>query len=293
MKPFRLNVVALCLLLAMAGSGCWGRKWYRAPGETLETGSKVDSLLSENDKLQRRVYYIERMIKEQEDYSRTTNTQFKMDIEELKDEVNILQEMLRQLGLRVPYQVEEGASPDAAPVDRGGAVGRFGGEEVQTASADSALMANDRAPADSARGAAEIDTTASAVGKLVPSPQEIQRQIYLDFSRGEYQLALDGSEAFLDAYPDHPLGEEVHFIRGECFIEQEKYFDSLKEFSIILKKYPHGTRVPASLLRMAVSYEKIGEEELAAGIAKRLIKEYPYSEEAAAAQDQFGELLKD
>lgn len=286
MKPFRFNRGALCLLFVFAvlNAGCWGRKWYRAPGETLETASKVDSLLGENNKLQRRVYHVEKLMQEQQDYSRNVNTQFKMDIEELKDQVNILQEMLRQMGLRVPYQVEGSAVRDTTRVMPSGAE-----EEYETASADSALM--EQPPDDSAKTSAEIDTTRPPPVESVPSPQEIQRQVYLDFSRGEYQLALEGSEVFLDAYPDHPLGEEVHFIRGECFIEQDKHFDSLKEFSIILKKYPHGNRIPAALLRMAVSYEKIGEEELAAGIARRLIKEYPYSEEAAAAEEQFRELL--
>lgn len=300
MKPFRFNRGVLCLLFifSVLNAGCWGRKWYRAPGETLETASKVDSLLGENDKLQRRVYHVERLMQEQQDYSRNVNTQFKMDIEELKDQVNILQEMLRQMGLRVPYQVEGSAVRDTARVMAGGAEREVADEEFETASTtttpvDTALTESDQPAGESAQTAAEggADTMRPPPVESVPSPQEIQRQVYLDFSRGEYQLALEGSEVFLNAYPDHPLSEEVHFIRGECFIEQDKYFDSLKEFSIILKKYPHGNRVPAALLRMAVSYEKIGEEELAAGIARRLINEYPYSEEAAAAEEQFRKLL--
>ena len=119
----------------------------------------------------------------------------------------------------------------------------------------------------------------------MPSPQEIQRQVYLDFSRGEYQLALEGSEVFLEAYPDHPLGEEVHFIRGECFIEQDKHFDSLKEFSIILKRYPHGNRVPAALLRMAVSYEKTGQSGLALANFEKAAQLNPQD---AAAQFNYG-----
>jgi TolA-binding protein len=285
----RFKSILLCILVgfAVVNAGCWGRKWYRAPGETLDTGSKVDSLLGENDKLQRRVYHLETLMQDQQDYSRNINTQFKMDIEELKDQINILQEMLRQMGLRVPYQPERRSAQDTLRTSMGTDAGRLDSEELDTASAGTTEAGTQ--PGDSTAS----DTTRVPVVSAVPSAQEMQRQIYLDFSRGEYQLALEGSEAFLEAYPDHPLGEEVHFIRGECFIEQDKHFDSLKEFSIILKKFPHGTRIPASLLRMAVSYEKIGEEELAAGIARRLIKEYPYSEEAAAAEEQFRELLKD
>ena len=44
---------------------------------------------------------------------------------------------------------------------------------------------------------------------------------------------------------------------------------------------------------MAVLYEKIGENDLAAGVARRLIREYPSSEESAEARDRFGGMLDD
>jgi len=127
----------------------------------------------------------------------------------------------------------------------------------------------------------------------IPSPEQMHRQIYLDFSRMEYQIALDEAEEFLSEYPDHYLAEDVLFIRGECLLEQEKYFDALMEFSKILKEYPKGKRVPGTLLRMGMAYQEIGDRDLAAGVLRRLVREYPASEEAATAQDRFGELLKD
>ncbi|MCK4236298.1 MAG: hypothetical protein KAX38_04205, partial [Candidatus Krumholzibacteria bacterium] len=64
-------------------------------------------------------------------------------------------------------------------------------------------------------------------------------------------------------------------------------------FSLILQMYPRGKRVPAALFRMAVSYESIGDRDVAAGVVRRLIREYPYSEEAGAAEERFHDLLGD
>ena len=256
--------------------GCWGRKFFRMPGESLETSAKTDSLLRVNRELTVRLEAMERSYERQQEYSRRTNAQLKMDIEELKDQINMLQEMLRYsersegtIGLR---------EPTPQPRDEG--------ERSREEAADSLLVeeaaASDSLEADSLRAAS-----------VVPPAEEIHRQVYLDFSRGEFQLALEESEVFLEEYTGHRLTQEVLFIRGECFMEQEKYFDALKEFSRILQDYPSGSRVPPSLLRMAIAYEAIGEREIAGGIVRRLIREHPYSEEAAVAEDRFGELLQE
>jgi tetratricopeptide (TPR) repeat protein len=256
--------VLVCLLIAclLAQTGCWGRKFFRMPGESLETSAKADSLLRVNSELRRRMAVLERSLGQQQEYSRRTSAQLKIDIEELKDQINMLQEMLRDSGQpsRTTRNVERTRSDSGmTPAGAGGATGSPL-EEPAGGTPDSLL-------ADSVR---------TAVPMTVPPAEEIHRQMYLDFSRGEFHLM-----------------QEVLFIRGECFMEQKKYFDALKEFSRILQDFPSGDRVPASLLRMAISYESIGEREIAGGIVRRLIREHPYSEEAAVAEDRFGELLQE
>jgi tol-pal system protein YbgF len=129
----------------------------------------------------------------------------------------------------------------------------------------------------------------AGAANVAPLPEEMYRQIYLDFSRMEYEIALEESDEFLREYPGDPRTEEVRFIRGECYLELGKDHDALKEFSTILQDYPRGQKVPAVLLRMAITYEKTGDMELARGVAGRLIREYPDSGEAAEARERFGD----
>jgi len=275
-----VHLVACLLVAAMlAQTGCWGRKFFRMPGESLETSAKADSLLKVNNDLRRRLAALERSLDQRQEYSRRTNAQLKIDIEELKDQINMLQEMLRSTGR---FEEAAGIRDRVRPSRRDAGDGT--GRTADTYPAGGTSVTPDSALADS------LGTPAAQV---VPPPEEIHRQTYLDFSRGEFQLALEESEVFLDEYPDHRLLQEVLFIRGECFMEQEKYFDALKEFSRILQDFPSGGRVPAALLRMAIAYESIGEREIAAGIVRRLVREHPYSGEAAVAEDRFGELLKE
>ncbi len=299
MKTTSKLVRAWVLLLACSVllGGCWGRKFVQMPRETISTSTKVDSLLRENAYLQRRVYRVEKALEEQQQFDRSFNAQLKLDLEELKDQINALQQALEDAGYASAYRYER--TPSAGRIDTGGIPGT-GEERAPLEGMGESGMPGDSAVVDTVE--AFGDTTRTGVGSTgippvpggsVPPPDEIHRQIYLDFSRGDYQLALEESDLFLDAYSDHPLGEEVRFIRGECFIEQQKYFDALNEFALILQNYPRGKKAPAVLLRMAISYEKIGEEEIAAGVVKRLRKEYPYSEEAAIAEERFRDLLEE
>ena len=265
-------LVAACLL---AQTGCWGRKFFRMPGESLETSAKADSLLRVNSELRRRLTAVERSLEQQQEYSRGTNAQLKIDIEELKDQINMLQEMLRYTGQL------EGATGMRDRTPRGDT-------SAGTRDATDPQPDDERGLASDSLGADSVETAAA-----VPQPEEIHRQMYLDFSRGEFQLALEESEVFLEEYGDHHLMQEVLFIRGECFMEQKQYFDALKEFSRILQDFPSGDRVPATLLRTAIAYESIGEREITGGIVRRLLREHPYSEEAAVAKERFGDLLEE
>lgn len=287
----------LLLACSVLLGGCWGRKFVQMPRETISTSTKIDSLLRENAYLQRRVYRVEKALEEQQQFNRSFNAQLKLDLEELKDQMNAIQQALEDAGYSSAYRYER--TPSVVHTDTSGIL-RTGGEREPAEDimeggipGDSAIVDTVAASEDTTRAGADRTGILPGPGGSVPPPDEIHRQIYLDFSRGDYQLALEESDLFLDAYSDHPLGEEVRFIRGECFIEQQRYFDALNEFALILQHYPRGKKAPAVLLRMAISYEKIGEEEIAAGVVKRLRKEYPYSEEAAIAEERFRDLLEE
>ena len=293
----RAGTCALLVLLVAIEGGCWGRKFFRMPAETMSTAAKVDSLLVENAALKARIAAIERTLREDQEFARGANAQLKMDLEELKDRLNALQEMLRESQESSPFKPVERRRP--ARPDTTGTQGAAPAESRRTALArtpealrgDTLETAGGSVDRDSLSGIGGAADTAGALAAPAPPPEELFRQIYLDFSRREYQLALEESESFLAEYPDDPFGEEVLFVRGQCLMEQIGYADALKEFSTILQRYPRGKRASGALLRMAVSYDATGQKELAAGVVRRLLKEHPNSEEAKVAAERFSAII--
>ncbi len=266
----RILIVVLVSAAALVSGGCWGRQYWNAPESTIATEAKVDSLLGENAILQRRVYHLETLLEGQQEQLRRSGARTSMDLEEIKDQINSLyvileegqqapvQRSVRHPSAQIPVIPDTGSSPDSLPVTGDGAV----------------LLP------DSAEAAGSIS---------IPGPEEMYRQIYLDFSRMEYEIALEESEEFLREYPGDPMTEDVRYVRGECYLELDKDHDALREFSAILQDYPRGKKTPAVLLRMAIAYERTGDSELAQGVAGRLMREYPDSEEASEARKRFGE----
>ena len=264
----RILVLVSVSAAVLVFGGCWGRQYWSAPESTLATETKVDSLLGETAILQRRIYHLETMLEGQQEQLRRSGARTSLDLEEIKDQINALYVMLeegqqphvqrsvRHPSARIPVIPDTASSPDSLPVT---------GDEAVSLS----------------------DSAAAAVS--VPTPEEMYRQIYLDFSRMEYEIAIEESEEFLREYPGDPMTEEVRFVRGECYLELDKDHDALREFSTILQDYPRGRKTPAVLLRMAITYDRTGDSELARGVADRLLREYPDSEEAAEVRERFGD----
>jgi len=264
--PIWLLIPALALF-----AGCWGVKFVEMPQNAEDSSAGVDSLEVRLNRLEWRIYKLSRQLEEQQEFNRTFSARQKMDIEELKDGLNAALQLLSE---------GPGVSGGAAEVP----------ERRRR------IMVPDTSSADSSAAMpAEGDSIAlpDTASITAPSAEEMYSQVYLGFARMDYQNALEDSRIFLEEYSGHPLEEKVFFIRGECFMQQEKYFDALKEFSRILKEYPDSEKVPGALLRTAIAYNEIGDRDLAAGVVRRLVRKYPESEEATIARERFSDMLED
>ncbi len=264
----RLLIVVSVAAAALVFGGCWGKNFWNAQEATLAIDAKVDSLLGENAILQRRIYHLETILEGQQEQLRRSGARSSMDLEEIKDQIDALYVLLEE--------------EQQAPVQR----------SVRHPSIQTPVIPDTASSPDSLHetgdGAVSFPDSGQDSGSI-PGPEEMYRQIYLDFSRMEYEIAIEESEEFLNEYPGDPMTEDVRYVRGECYLELDKDHDALREFSTILQDYPRGKKTPAVLLRMAITYEKTGDSELAQGVAGRLMREYPDSEEAAEARERFGE----
>jgi tol-pal system protein YbgF len=124
-----------------------------------------------------------------------------------------------------------------------------------------------------------------------PNPEPGKSAEQVEFDRGmqllqqkNYEGAKKIFQAFLSKYPKSGLRENALYNIGECSFGQRHYEDAIKTFQAVVDKYPKGGKTASALLREGMGWQGIGENTMARIIYTRLVKNYPGTVQARAAQ---------
>jgi len=129
---------------------------------------------------------------------------------------------------------------------------------------------------------------------------------YMDYTKGNYNLAIAGFREYLRLNPTAELGEKAQYWIGESHFSQGRLLQargekdrSLKEFEQAIQAFrqvyvdhPRGARVPAAAYKEALTLVEIGQPALAEARLQWLVDSYPSTEEAAKARDDLTRLKK-
>lgn len=96
----------------------------------------------------------------------------------------------------------------------------------------------------------------------------------------KYKLALDSLASFLVRWPDHPYAANAQYWRGECYAAIGDHASAVAQLEGLLARFPASAKVPDALLKLGISYRKLGAETKAQVAFNRLRKEFASSEAA-------------
>jgi tol-pal system protein YbgF len=119
-------------------------------------------------------------------------------------------------------------------------------------------------------------------------PNQIYDQASQDLTQGRYALALQNFRDFLRRFPTSELADNAQYGVGESFFAQSKFDSAAVEYARVEATYPAGDRVPASLYKLALSQEKLGQAAPARKTFEDLVKRFPNSGEAQLARERTG-----
>lgn len=144
-----------------------------------------------------------------------------------------------------------------------------------------------------------------------PGPQGAAREAmdlyqtaYLDYTRGNYPLAIAAFRELIRRYPKTDLAEMAQFWIGESYFSLARSLQSrgeseratqeferaVQEFRRVLIEYPRGDMVPSALLKRALALLELKQPALAEADLKFLVDQYPTREEAAKAREELARL---
>jgi len=113
---------------------------------------------------------------------------------------------------------------------------------------------------------------------------------YDTFTRGELDAAHGLFNTFLAKYPKGKFSDNARFWIGESLYRRNRFEEAILEYEKVKKDFPSGDKVPAALLKQALSFLKLNRKEEAAILLKDLIRHYPQSEQAGMAKEQLEKL---
>lgn len=114
-------------------------------------------------------------------------------------------------------------------------------------------------------------------------PNELYQKAKAQFAEHDYEEAAETLGLYLKSSKvKHP--EDGIFLRGECFYKLKQYKKAIVEFSKFPEKYPHSSRNPEALYKIALSFDALGMKEDAKGFYQELVEKYPKSPDAKKAR---------
>ncbi len=209
-------------------------------------------------------------------------------LDELGRETGQIQGRLDDLRRRVDALALQLDAAGPAPVGRPGAGAPRSGEPASPSPPSATAAASPKAPSPASQAS------------------DLYQTAYIDYTRGNYNLAIAAFREFIRLYPGTDLAEkaqywigESHFslardlqARGERERATPEYERAVQEFRRVLIDYPRGDRVPAALYKEALSLVEVGQPSLAEARLQFLLDQFPSTEEAAKAKDDLARLRR-
>lgn len=124
----------------------------------------------------------------------------------------------------------------------------------------------------------------------VPEPEALYNTAYLDFSKGNFDLAISGFEEYQERYAESPLADNALYWIGECHFSKGDYDEAVRAFDRLLTRYPKSDRAAAADLKKALAFQEQNQIGQAIVQLRYVVSQYPESDEARIARDKLSAL---
>ena len=130
--------------------------------------------------------------------------------------------------------------------------------------------------------------------KITPgNPEQLFAAAYGDYSRGNYDLALDEFRQYVETYPSSELADNAQYWIGEILYGQKKLPVAVVEFERVMAMSPNGDKTPVALYKRALILGELGQKEDSIAQFVAIVRGYPKSAEATLATQQLQQIAPD
>ncbi len=191
-----------------------------------------------------------------------------------------------------PFVAPPSADMDEVVIDQEAFDARFGGSGSSTSVASAGSTRRPQPPVDvgSHRLPTSDDSNRAVAPGSAASPLEIYREAVEQFNAAEYATALSTLNTFVASGPEADYMDNALYWMGECLYGLGRYNEALGYFQRVANEYPDGNKVPDSLLKEALTFERLSNTQRATSVLTTLVETYPTTDAAERARQRLRDL---
>jgi tol-pal system protein YbgF len=122
------------------------------------------------------------------------------------------------------------------------------------------------------------------------SPQRMFDTAWADDTSSQWDLAIEGFEAYLQMFPRSELADDAQFYVGDTHYSAGQFEDAIRAFENVPLEHPNGDIVPDAHYKRGLALERLGETDRAREAFELLLDNYPDSTMATLAQQRLSQL---
>ena len=137
----------------------------------------------------------------------------------------------------------------------------------------------------------QMATPSATSGGVPVSPSRMFEASYDDYAAGRWDLAIQGFEGFIQAYPRLPQAADAQYNIGMSYYNQSKWAQARDAFQRTVTEYPQqADRVAEAYYKLGQTFERLNQADNAKRAYETLIQKYPSGFPASQARQALDRL---
>jgi tol-pal system protein YbgF len=122
------------------------------------------------------------------------------------------------------------------------------------------------------------------------SPQKMQDSAMADYALGEYDLAIEGFQAYIKNFPKSDWADDAQVNICSAYLNQGKYDRAVEACDVAVRTYPNTNSISDAYYRKGLALRSLKENDRAREAFEFVVKTYPDSNAATLAQQALAQL---
>ena len=117
-------------------------------------------------------------------------------------------------------------------------------------------------------------------------------QSYADYAAGQFDLAIDGFQAFIRTFPTSPNADEAQLYIGYSLYNAGKNAEAVAALQKVISDYAQSNSVSSAYYKLGLTYEALKQPDVARRAFETVVQKYPSSYDAVLAQQALERLKR-